>query len=163
MSVAGSVYLVESTNGHFKIGFTKNDPRRRLAMLRTGNADDLALVGVVAGTMDDEKELHRLLRPWRVSREWYARCRAIEYLAECVSPVAEGRAIGPHPLAHARAAVGMTQSELAALVGLSRVTLARIEARLQSPTFSAVSRIIAELGSRGVKFTADAFLPETAA
>lgn len=158
----GSVYLIESTTGQFKIGFTKNDPRRRLAMLRTGNADDLSLVGTVAGTMDDEKELHRLLRPWRVSREWYAQCPAIDYLAERVSPVVEGRAVGDHPLAHARVAAGLSQTELAKAVGLCRVSVARIEGRAQEPPLPTVSKIIGALKAYGVELSADAFLPAPA-
>lgn len=156
--MTGSVYLIESTAGQFKIGFTKNDPRRRLAMLRTGNADDLSLVGTVAGTMDDEKELHRLLRPWRVSREWYVGCRAIDYLAERVSPMAEGRAVGDHPLAHARAAAGLSQADLAKAVGLCRVSVARIEGRSQEPTLPTVSKIIAALKAKDVELSADAFI-----
>lgn len=156
--MTGFVYLIESASGHFKVGFTKNDPRRRLAMLRTGNADDLSLLGTVAGTMDDEKELHRLLRPWRVSREWYVRCRAIDYLAEQVSPIAEGRAVGDHPLAHARAAAGLSQTDLARAVGLCRVSIARIECRSQVPTFPTVAKIIAALRGRNVELSADAFI-----
>lgn len=159
----GFVYLIESASGQFKIGFTKNDPRRRLAMLRTGNADDLALVGVVAGTMDDEKELHRLLRPWRVAREWYVGCAAIDYLADRVSPIAEGRPVGEHPLAQARAAARLSQAELAKAVGLCRVSIARIEGRTQEPTLPTVSRIIAALKAANVDLSADAFITARAA
>jgi len=158
----GFVYLIESGSGHFKVGFTKNDPRRRLAMLRTGNADDLSLIGAIAGTMDDEKELHRLLRPWRVTREWYVQCRAIEYLAECVDPIAEGRAVGDHPLAHARAAAKLSQADLARAVGLSRVSVARIEGRVQEPTLATVSKIIAALKACEVDMSADEFMGSAA-
>lgn len=156
--MSGFVYLVVSASGFYKIGFTKNDPRRRVAMLRTGNAEELALVGAIAGTMEDEKELHRLLAPWRITREWFAPCKAIDYLAEHVTPIEAGRAI-QHPLAAARRKCGMTQADLAAAVGLDRVSIARIETRAQMPPLKTMIRLLDAVRTHGAELSVNDFLP----
>jgi DNA-binding XRE family transcriptional regulator len=157
--MSGFVYLVVSESGFYKIGFTKNDPRRRVAMLRTGNAEELALVGAVCGTMGDEKALHALLAPWRVSREWFAPCKGIDYLADIVTPIEAGRAVN-HPLAAARRALGITQADLAAATGLNRVSIARIESRSQHPPLRTIARLLDAVRALGGDMSVNDFLPK---
>lgn len=158
--MTGFVYLIESSGGMFKVGFTKNDPRRRVAMLRTGSHEELALLGTVPGTMADEKALHELLAPWRVTREWYLPCRAIEYLAAHVTPPKEGN---DHPIARARRICGLTQAELGALVGLNRVSIARIETNISSPPLRTIGRIMEALQLKGVDLRVEDFIKRVAA
>ena len=155
--MSGYVYLIVSSSGFFKVGFTKNDPRRRVSMLRTGSSDELELVGVAAGSIEDERELHRLLAPWRVTREWYASCPAIEYLSEVVMPIAEGRT-GRHPLAIARRQCGLTQAALAAKIGVDRVTVARIEIGVTS-SLKTIAKALAVIRAHGVELSVNDFLP----
>lgn len=71
---SGYVYFIRAANsGLIKIGRAK-DPQRRLAALRTGSADVLTVLKIVA--TDDarqlERDLHRRFAPWRQHGEWFA-------------------------------------------------------------------------------------------
>lgn len=157
--MSGFVYLIVSSSGFYKVGFTKNDPLRRVSMLRTGTSDELELVGVIPGTMDDERELHRLLAPWRVTREWFASCPAIEYLSEVATPVESGgKAASRHPLAVARRKCGLTQAGLAKELGVDRVTVARIEIGV-STSLKTIARALTAIRARGVELSVNDFLP----
>jgi DNA-binding XRE family transcriptional regulator len=155
--MSGYVYLIVSSSGFYKVGFTKNDPRRRVSMLRTGTSDELELVGAVRGTIEDERELHRLLSPWRVTREWFSPCPAIEYLSEVVTPIHAGKVVR-HPLAVARRKCGMTQAMLADALGVDRVTVARIETGV-STSLKTIAKALAVIRARGVELSINDFLP----
>lgn len=63
------VYLIDS--GHtVKIGYARN-PRKRLALLQTGNDEPLRLVAAIPGTKRLERELHELFAGDRVRGEWF--------------------------------------------------------------------------------------------
>lgn len=127
----GFIYVVENGSGLFKIGFT-NDPRRRLTMLRTSSPDRLTMLGVVPATMSDEKEVHRLLEPWRVAREWFRPCRAMQPLIDGLVALADnGRdwqvPADAHPLKAWRISRKLTGTQAAALVGSSKPEWSRWE------------------------------------
>ncbi len=67
------IYFIQSeATNHIKIGFTESDDASvRLATLQTGNANRLRLLGTIPGTLEDEKNLHRLFAAHRVSGEWF--------------------------------------------------------------------------------------------
>ncbi len=155
--MTGFVYLIVSSSGFYKVGFTKNDPRRRVMMLRTGSSDELELIGAVPGTIEDERELHRMLAPWRVTREWFAACPAIEYLSDVVTPFA---ATGKprHPLATARRKCGLTQADLAKELGVDRVTIARIEMGV-TMSLKTIAKALAVVRRHGVELSVNDFLP----
>lgn len=161
--MSGFVYIVESSNGLFKIGYT-NDPARRLSMLRTSTADQLTMLGTIPATPDNEAELHEILEPWNVAREWFKPCRAIAYLIEHSTPFQSKRRYGTdHPLAEARLAAKLTQQELADLVKLTRFSILRIENGQTRPPLRLISKLIDVFKARGIELSADAFLPEQAA
>lgn len=128
--MSGFVYVVRNeTSGLLKIGYT-NDPSRRLVMLRTSSADPLTLVGTIAGTPDDEKALHGLLRSWRVAREWFQPCAAMGPLLTALTPPpVKGRTLKPNgnPIREYRLNNGIQQQTLAALFGISKGDLSRWE------------------------------------
>ena len=66
------VYFIQADeSGPIKIGFTADDPLRRLNQLQTGNASTLKLLGSIKGTAVEEKELHAELSEWRLQGEWF--------------------------------------------------------------------------------------------
>lgn len=54
-----------------KIGFTRTDPRLRMASLQTGCPLRLDLAMAVPGTREDEEKLHRCFAPLRMRGEWF--------------------------------------------------------------------------------------------
>ncbi|HYI40008.1 MAG TPA: GIY-YIG nuclease family protein [Allosphingosinicella sp.] len=70
----GYVYFVVtagSQDKHVKIGFSKSDPRRRMAALQTGNHKHLRILGFLPGCRRMEAALHVQLAPHRASGEWF--------------------------------------------------------------------------------------------
>lgn len=71
---AGSVYVISSTNGLFKIGSARN-VERRIRSLQTGSADQLEIVCVIPTAQHThaalERALHHRLADKRVSGEWF--------------------------------------------------------------------------------------------
>lgn len=58
---------------YIKIGYTKNDIKKRLKQLQTSNAKKLYLLGWMEGTMEDEKRLHTIFGQYKVRHngEWF--------------------------------------------------------------------------------------------
>ena len=66
------VYFIQADeNGPIKIGFTTDDPKRRLSQLQTGNASSLKLLGAIKGTSARERQFHVTLSEWRLQGEWF--------------------------------------------------------------------------------------------
>lgn len=66
------VYFIQADeNGPIKIGFTADDPKRRLSQLQTGNPSMLKLLGSVKGSSAHEKRFHATLAEWRLQGEWF--------------------------------------------------------------------------------------------
>jgi hypothetical protein len=68
----GRVYFIrpEVRPGRMKIGYSTS-PNSRLRALQIGSPDRLILVASFRGTPADERKMHRLLAPHRVSGEWF--------------------------------------------------------------------------------------------
>lgn len=67
--MSGFIYFIQCGE-RVKIGWSR-DPRRRLVKIQSDNGTPCVLLGAVPGTLDQEAEAHDLLRPWRVSGEWF--------------------------------------------------------------------------------------------
>jgi hypothetical protein len=68
----GWVYFIRYSNGgDVKIGYSGDDPQRRLKILQTGCPDELTLIGVQRGTKGDEAELHERFAEYRKRGEWF--------------------------------------------------------------------------------------------
>lgn len=66
------VYFIQADeDGPIKIGFTSDDPKRRLNQLQTGNASTLKLLGAIKGTIARERQFHAELAEWRLQGEWF--------------------------------------------------------------------------------------------
>lgn len=57
---------------HVKIGFTRSNPYARLADLQTGCPFPMRMLGFILGCMAQERELHDVLRDYRVQGEWFS-------------------------------------------------------------------------------------------
>lgn len=69
----GSIYFLQAeTGGPVKIGWTIHDPKRRLSAFQIGSPQLLTIRGVLPGTSEDEKELHRRFAEDRVRGEWFS-------------------------------------------------------------------------------------------
>lgn len=80
----GFIYFIRAGD-MVKIGFTRSDPRRRVAALQTGNAEHLRLLTYIAGHSKMETELHDLLRDHRVRGEWFRWTAEVQHvLGNCL-------------------------------------------------------------------------------
>lgn len=67
------VYFITDSN-HIKIGYTKNDVRKRLKQLQTSNPNKLFLLGYIEGDKEIEKKLHKKFYSSiiRQNGEWFS-------------------------------------------------------------------------------------------
>lgn len=67
------IYFIQAEGvGHIKIGFTDAEgASARLVSLQIGSPVLLKLLGVIPGTVEDEKNLHRRFAAHRVTGEWF--------------------------------------------------------------------------------------------
>ena len=64
------IYFISDGGKNIKIGYTKNDPYKRLKQLSTGSSSPLYLLGFIRdGDKRLEKELHNRFK--RVNLEWF--------------------------------------------------------------------------------------------
>ena len=71
----GKIYFLEC-DGRIKIGFSRN-PDSRVRELATGAPAKLTFLGQVDGPISLETALHRHLRNYRVSGEWFRDCEQV--------------------------------------------------------------------------------------
>lgn len=65
------VYFVQAGHhGPVKVGYA-SDLRARFAALQTGNHEELALLGAMPGTPDDERAVQAKLAAFRIRGEWF--------------------------------------------------------------------------------------------
>lgn len=68
----GWIYFIEAADvKRFKIGFTSNEPGRRLAALQTGSPVKLALAGYKPAFQSMERLAHKQLEACRIDGEWF--------------------------------------------------------------------------------------------
>lgn len=70
LTIEGQVYIAEC-QGVYKIGHTTQDPRDRVAKLRTGNPFPVELVGSIPGSRAMERYLHRTYKSRKIKGEWF--------------------------------------------------------------------------------------------
>jgi hypothetical protein len=66
------IYFIQhGDSGPIKIGFTKDDPNRRLGILQVGNPEKLMCIKVIEGNIRDEHDLHHKFRQHFIRGEWF--------------------------------------------------------------------------------------------
>lgn len=78
----GKVYFIRANGkGAVKIGYA-TDVKSRLSGLQTSHRHKLAVVGVISGSRQDEKDFHKRFAHHRISGEWF-NCKGdlLEFLA----------------------------------------------------------------------------------
>ena len=79
----GYVYIIFTRGGEFmKVGFTKTDPRLRMASLQTGNHLHLRLGSLFPGCRNMERALHQRLAEFRASGEWFRHPPEVQAIVE---------------------------------------------------------------------------------
>lgn len=72
------IYLiVNESKTVCKIGFTTNDPQQRLKELQTANAEKLFVRYCITGSVNIERNLHKLFSSLRLNGEWFTYHKAI--------------------------------------------------------------------------------------
>lgn len=87
--MTGFVYAIQSGEA-IKIGWAA-DPVRRLSELNVGSPGTHRLLGFVEATKSQERELHRLLSPWRIRGEWFSISKVVAHFIGILPPVLAGR------------------------------------------------------------------------
>lgn len=119
--MSGYVYAI-ACGDLVKIGYSA-DPWSRFVKLKTDNAADAKLLGAVPGTLKQEKELHRLLSPWRSNGEWFWRgSLAVETFISNVRPLLRSVA-HPKNLIWKLRGVGFPAAKLADALGVNKSTV----------------------------------------
>jgi len=66
------IYFIKNQKAEaIKIGYTKNNIRRRLATLQISSPECLELLGVMKGKKKEEKELHAKFKHLSIRGEWF--------------------------------------------------------------------------------------------
>lgn len=70
----GYVYVIESSDGLFKIGHSKNNPHKRLIALQIGSPHRLSIAFTLRTPfyVEIERDLHKRYAAKRVRGEWFA-------------------------------------------------------------------------------------------
>lgn len=69
-------FIQKGRGGSIKIG-KSNDPSQRLIALQTGSEEPLRMLATIPGDEAEEKSLHLIFKPYRVSGEWFEPSHAI--------------------------------------------------------------------------------------
>ena len=72
------LYLIKCSGNNFcKIGYSTN-PKNRLNQLQTGSAFSVNLLASLEGTMEDERNLHKKFKNFKLKGEWFDYCTEIK-------------------------------------------------------------------------------------
>lgn len=72
-----AIYFI-SDGEYIKIGYTKGDPKDRLASLQSGNARQLTLVSTISGNITKKQTLHQRFHHLKARGEWFQLTEEIE-------------------------------------------------------------------------------------
>lgn len=140
--MTGYVYAISDGRGRVKVGWSAQ-PWRRLAKIASDCPSTPSLLGVVVATRGQEAELHRLLRPWQVTREWFSLEGPVAHFVALLRPFESERKRVPnnHPLAIYRRKQRISCEAFANSIGLDRITVWRWENGKRKPSPSQVEKL----------------------
>jgi len=73
------IYFIKSKSKNaVKIGFTNNNPRKRLSVLQVGSLDKLSLLKVISGDLKLERAIHLTFHRFRLKGEWFSYSGALK-------------------------------------------------------------------------------------
>jgi hypothetical protein len=75
------IYFIKADD-RVKIGFS-HDPLKRMKELQTGQHRSLRLMGVIEGSLGDEKALHKRFAQYRTRGEWFRLSEEVIGFIEC--------------------------------------------------------------------------------
>ena len=129
----GFVYAIGDETDRVKIGWSR-DPLRRLNKISSDCSSVVTLLGLVPATRAQETEIQGLLKPWKANREWFRFEGPVEAFVNMLSRP-KPRSIAFHPLRIFRKNHNppLSQQDLASLLGVDRVTVARWEIQRRFP------------------------------
>lgn len=142
--MSGYVYAIDAGSA-VKIGYSRN-PMRRFTKMMTDNHEAASMVGYIRATINQEKELHELLQPWRLRREWYRKeGPVLAFVASLPPPPpikrGHGRNLPGNALRDYRLSRGMNSAALAEMIGVTQSSISRIERGLHTPSLALAERI----------------------
>lgn len=130
----GFLYAIGGESGQVKVGWSA-DPFRRLSKIRSDCPAHVSLLGLIPATRSQEQELHALLAPWRIRREWYRAEGGVAALVEMLPKphprIAASQA--DHPLRQWRTANSVSVADVAEKIGVTRTAVWRWEAGKREP------------------------------
>jgi hypothetical protein len=140
----GFVYAIGDKH-RVKIGWSQ-DPIRRLDKIRSDCPDAAHLLGLIPATRAQEEEAHKLLEPWRIQREWFRREGAVAAFIGMLprphpEPVQPKPVTGFTRLADFMRSGQLSDNDVAAAIGRSRVSVSRYRRRLRRPDWQAITNI----------------------
>lgn len=126
--MSGFLYAIAAGEDRVKIGWSA-DPVRRLSKIQSDCPEIVTLLGVIEASIEQEREAHALLAPWRVHREWYSRRGLVAKFVSMLPPPAPRVVVveSGYPLKKWRLENRLSQAELANAVGVHAMTVSRWE------------------------------------
>lgn len=144
-----SIYFIQAgdANGPIKIGIAKH-PEGRRRELQVGSHVPLTIVRLIDGNREDERALHRLFESLWLRGEWFG----FDPRMLTVMPAELRRVEGLSPrrtqegqwLRGERKRLGLTQKQLAMLMGIAIVYLSDVENGKRRLTENLIERLPAE-------------------
>jgi hypothetical protein len=66
------IYFIQARgDGPIKIGFTADNPRRRMVKIQSDCPWPVRLLGAIEGTVSQEKQIHLVLARYKTQGEWF--------------------------------------------------------------------------------------------
>ena len=162
--MTGFIYAIECA-GRIKLGFSAK-PEARFTKVASDSPFPCQLLGYWPGTGADELEIHAKFNSIRQYGEWFdATPELLEFVTRVALPLdrKNGRLVvtpSDRPLAAWRKRQGMTQTELAEMLGCSTSAVCWLEAGKNGTTLAQALKIQALAGDA---VPLESLLPEEAA
>ena len=148
--MTGFIYAIGDETGRVKIGWSQQ-PVRRLAKISSDCSSVVTLLGIVQATQSQEKEIHTLLSPWRINREWFRHEETVAVFVSMLGKlkpqlVSNDEQVHPLRAYRERQDPPMNRRQLADLLGVSTASVSRWEAGERKPDEGALLRIMKKTG-----------------
>jgi len=127
--MTGYIYAI-AIGSAVKIGWSA-DPAKRLSKLQSDNPERCELLGVMAGSQDEERQVHRLLSQWKLSGEWFRRyVEPVDAFISSLAPLPKCQytpSPDDHPLTVYRKTRGLTLEAFGDMVGVQKAAVSKWE------------------------------------